>query len=205
MRKLRAVPKVKKVFVRSGVRFDYVMRAADGEKFLTELCKYHVSGQLKVAPEHVSRRVTNLMGKSNRKVYEDFAALFKKINEALGKKQYLVPYFMSGHPGATLKDSIELAEFIRDIGHRPKQVQDFIPTPGTLATAMYHTGLNPLTKERVYVAKSAEEKAMQRALLQYFLPENYGLVLKALKIARREDLIGYGKKCLIRPPKERKG
>ena len=198
LKKLRSLPKVKKVFVRSGIRFDYVMAAKDGEKFLRELCRHHVSGQLKVAPEHISPKVTRLMRKSNRAVYEKFAAAFCRINLELDKKQYLVPYFMSSHPGATLKDAVALAEFIKRIGHRPQQVQDFIPTPGTLSTAMYFSGIDPLTGEKVYTAKKPEEKAMQRALLQYFLPQNRTKVIKALKIAGREDLIGKGKDCLIR-------
>ncbi len=198
LRKLRALPKVKKVFVRSGVRFDYVMHAADGKKFLRELCLYHVSGHLKVAPEHISDNVTRLMGKPGRVVYDKFAAAFCRINEQIGKEQYLVPYFMSGHPGATLNDAVALAEYIRDSRIRPRQVQDFIPTPGTLSTAMFYSGINPLTGQKVFVAKTAEEKAMQRALLQYFLPANKQLVLKALRKCGREDLIGVGKKCLVR-------
>lgn len=199
LRKLRALPGVKKVFVRSGIRFDYLLLAKDD--FLTELCKYHVSGQLKIAPEHISDRVTRLMGKSNRQVYLQFVAKFKRINQKLGLKQYLVPYFMSSHPGSKLEDAIELAEFIRDMGYHPQQVQDFIPTPGTLSTCMWYTGIDPLTGEKIYTAKTYEEKLMQRSLMQYWLPQNQEIVRKALHIAAREDLIGFGPKCLVRPKK----
>ena len=197
LRELRQLPGVKKVFVRSGVRFDYLMLSKDD--FLEELCKYHISGQLKIAPEHVSDRVTRMMGKSNRKVYQAFAERFRKMNERLGLKQYLVPYFMSSHPGSELSDAIELAEFIRDMGYHPQQVQDFIPTPGTLSTAMWYTGIDPLTGEKVYTAKSYEEKLMQRSLMQYWLPKNQEIVRKALRLAHREDLIGFDRKCLVRP------
>jgi uncharacterized radical SAM protein YgiQ len=199
LRTLRSLPKVKKVFIRSGIRYDYLMEAKDD--FLKELCEHHVSGQLKVAPEHISEKVINLMGKSSKAVYINFANAFKKMNQKIGKEQYLVPYFMSSHPGATLKEAIELAEFIRDLNYRPEQVQDFIPTPGSLSTCMYYTGINPLTNERVYVARDIEEKRMQRALLQYRDPKNYTLVYHALIKAGRNDLIGHGPKCLIRPPK----
>jgi len=199
LRELRSLPKVKKVFIRSGIRFDYLLAAKDD--FLEELCRYHVSGQLKVAPEHIAEKVTTLMGKSGKDVYVKFARDFKKMNEKIGKEQYLVPYFMSSHPGATLKEAIELAEFIRDLNYRPEQVQDFIPTPGTLSTCMYYSGLNPLTGEAVYTAKEPFEKKMQRALMQYRDPKNYHIVQQALVKAHREDLIGYGPKCLIRPPK----
>ena len=205
LRKLRAMPGVKKVFVRSGLRFDYIMKAKDGREFLEELCKYHVSGQLKIAPEHITDRVTWVMGKSNKKVYVDFVRKFEAVNKKLGKKQYLVPYFMSSHPGATLKDAVELAEFLHEMGYHPQQVQDFIPTPGTLSTCMYYTGLHPLTGEKIYTAKSYEEKQMQRALMQYWLPGNYELVCKALKAAHREDLIGYDRHCLVRPRKQGAG
>ena len=197
LRELRALPKVKKVFIRSGIRFDYLLLAKDS--FLEELCKHHISGQLKIAPEHISDRVTRLMGKSDKEVYRRFVQKFKVMNERLGKKQYLVPYFMSSHPGSKLEDAIELAEFIRDLGYRPEQVQDFIPTPGTLSTAMYYTGLNPLTGEKVYTAKKPQEKRMQRALMQYWIPGNRPLVREALKLAHREDLIGFGPKCLVHP------
>lgn len=199
LRELRALPGVKKVFVRSGIRFDYLMLAHDD--FLEELCKYHVSGQLKIAPEHITDRVTHCMGKSDRAVYLSFVKRFQRINEKLGKKQYLVPYFMSSHPGCELSDAVELAEFIRDMGYHPQQVQDFIPTPGTLSTCMWYTGLDPLTGEKVWCAKSYEEKLMQRALMQFWLPKNQPIVRKALRLAHREDLIGYGPKCLVRPEK----
>lgn len=199
LRSLRALPKVKKVFIRSGIRYDYLLQAKDD--FLRELCAYHVSGQLKVAPEHVAEKVTKLMGKSGKNVYVKFAAAFKKVNRELGKEQYLVPYFMSSHPGAGLKEAVELAEFIRDLKYRPEQVQDFIPTPGSLSTCMYYTGVHPLTNEAVYVAKDPVEKRMQRALLQYRDPKNYRLVYEALIKAGRSDLIGFSPKCLIRPPR----
>ena len=197
LRELRSLPGVKKVFVRSGIRFDYLLLAKDD--FLRELCEHHISGQLKIAPEHISDRVTELMGKSNREVYLRFVEKFRRMNEKLGKKQYLVPYFMSSHPGSELSDAIELAEFIRDMGYHPQQVQDFIPTPGTISTCMYYTGIHPLTGEKVYTAKSYEEKKMQRALMQYWLPKNHDIVRKALHMAHREDLIGFGPKCLVRP------
>lgn len=200
LRKLRQLPKVKKVFIRSGIRFDYLMLAKDD--FLRELCEHHISGQLKIAPEHISDRVTRLMGKSGSRVYRRFVEKFARMNRQLGKKQYLVPYFMSSHPGSQLEDAIELAEFIKEMGYHPEQVQDFIPTPGTLSTCMWYTGLNPLTGQQVYSAKSPEEKAMQRALMQFWLPKNYELVRRALEKAGRRDLIGYGAKCLIRPEKK---
>ncbi|HWR56291.1 MAG TPA: YgiQ family radical SAM protein [Negativicutes bacterium] len=207
LRSLRALPGVKKVFVRSGLRFDYLL-AGNYREFLRELCEHHVSGQLKVAPEHVSPKVTALMGKSDRRVYERFVKAYRQINKQLGKEQYLVPYFMSGHPGCDLPEAVELAEFIRDMGYNPEQVQDFIPTPGSLSTCMYYTGLNPLTGEKVYVARTVKEKALQRALLQYRNPANYRLVHEALQKAGRTDLIGYEAKCLIRPvrngPQKRK-
>lgn len=203
LRRLRSLPKVKKVFVRSGIRFDAVL-ADKNTDFLRELCEHHVSGQLKVAPEHVSDVVLKRMGKPGKKVYETFTKSFKEINDKLGKKQFLVPYLMSSHPGSSLKEAIELAEYVRDMGVNPEQVQDFIPTPGTLSTCMYYTGLDPRTLESVYVPRSMEEKAMQRALIQYRNPKNYDLVERALKKAHREDLIGYGPKCLIRPRNFRK-
>lgn len=197
LRELRSLPGIKKVFIRSGIRFDYLLEANDG--FLKELCKYHISGQLKVAPEHISEQVTRLMGKSDKNVYVRFAESFKKVNEQLGMKQYLVPYFMSSHPGSTLTNAIELAEFIRDLNYQPEQVQDFIPTPGTLSTCMYYSGINPLTGENVYVAKTSEEKHMQRALMQYRDPKNHRIVCKALHMAHRTDLIGFSPRCLVRP------
>jgi uncharacterized radical SAM protein YgiQ len=201
LRALRKLPGVKKVFIRSGLRYDYLMTAKD-EEFLNELCEHHISGQLKIAPEHISQKVLRLMGKAGKDVYMKFANAYQRINKRLGKEQYLVPYFMSSHPGAGLKEAIELAEFIRDLNYRPEQVQDFIPTPGSLSTCMYYTGVNPLTNEKIYVAKDPHEKKLQRALLQYRNPQNYNLVYEALTKANRQDLIGYGPKCLIRPPKQ---
>lgn len=198
LRKLRALKGVKKVFIRSGLRYDYVL-ADNNMDFIKELCQYHVSGQLKVAPEHVADKVTSIMGKADKACFLKFKEAFEKANHQLGLKQYLVPYFMSSHPGCTLDDAIELAEFLRDQHMTPEQVQDFIPTPGSLSTAMYYTGINSLTGELVYVAKKAREKAMQRALMQYKNPDNYNLVKEALLIAGRQDLIGFGEKCLIPP------
>ena len=203
LRKLRALPGVKKVFVRSGIRFDYLMADRD-QTFLRELCEHHVSGQLKVAPEHVSKSVLACMGKPAPKVYRDFAAAYAQVNQELGKKQYLVPYLMSSHPGSGWAEAVELAEFCRDMGYNPEQVQDFYPTPSTVSTCMYYTGLNPLTMEPVYVPKSPHEKALQRALIQYRNPKNHELVREALRKAGREDLIGYGDKCLVRPAKRSK-
>lgn len=198
LNKLRELPGVKKVFIRSGIRFDYLL--ADRKRdFLKELCQYHVSGQLKVAPEHVARPVLSLMGKPEHSVYEKFTEEFYKMNAKIGKKQYLVPYLMSSHPGSTLKEAVELAEYCRDLGYMPEQVQDFYPTPSTLSTCMYYTGLDPRTGQKVYVPKNPHEKAMQRALIQYRNPELYDLVLEALKRAGRMDLVGFGPKCLIRP------
>ncbi|MGF7016583.1 putative radical SAM protein YgiQ [Lachnospiraceae bacterium PF1-21] len=198
LRKLREIPKVKKVFIRSGIRFDYVMADKD-DTFFYELCEHHVSGQLKVAPEHVSDKVLEVMGKPKNQVYEGFVKKYKKINKEIGKEQYLVPYLMSSHPGSDLKAAIELAEYLRDLGYMPEQVQDFYPTPSTLSTVMYYTGVDPRTGKSVYVPKDPHEKAMQRALIQYRNPKNYHLVMEALKKAGREDLIGFGKGCLIRP------
>lgn len=200
LRKLRDIPKVKKVFIRSGIRFDYLL-ADKKQEFLRELCEYHVSGQLKVAPEHVAGPVLSLMGKPEHKVYEEFTRQFYKMNERIGKEQYLVPYLMSSHPGSTLKEAVELAEYCRDLGYMPEQVQDFYPTPSTLSTCMYYTGVDPRTMKPVYVPKSPHEKAMQRALIQYRNPELYDLVSEALHKAGRTDLIGFGPKCLIRPRK----
>ena len=198
LRQLRDIPKVKKVFIRSGIRFDYLL-ADKKQEFLRELCEYHVSGQLKVAPEHVAGPVLSLMGKPEHKVYEEFTRQFYKMNERIGKEQYLVPYLMSSHPGSTLKEAVELAEYCRDLGYMPEQVQDFYPTPSTLSTCMYYTGVDPRTMQKVYVPKSPHEKAMQRALIQYRNPELYDLVIEALHKAGRSDLIGFGPKCLVRP------
>lgn len=200
LRKLRKLPKVKKVFVRSGIRFDYV-NADKNEVFLKELCKHHISGQLRVAPEHVSDNVLKLMGKPSNNVYQEFLSKYKKVNNLVGKEQYVVPYLMSSHPGSTIKDAIALAEYIKDIGYMPEQVQDFYPTPSTISTCMYYTGYDPRTMEKVYVPRNPHEKAMQRALIQYKRPENYDLVKEALIKAGRQDLIGFDKKCLIPPRK----
>ena len=198
LRKLRKLKGVKKVFVRSGLRYDYVL-ADNNKAFVKELCQYHVSGQLKVAPEHVSKRVTTMMGKAGKEEFLTFKKWFEEANRELGKKQYLVPYFMSSHPGCTLEDAIELAEFLRDQHMYPEQVQDFIPTPGSLSTCMYYTGINPLDGKPVYVAKKGRDKAKQRALMQYKNIENYDLVKEALIEANRRDLIGFGPECLIPP------
>ena len=198
LKKLREIPKVKKVFIRSGIRFDYLL-ADPGHAFLKELCEYHVSGQLKVAPEHNSDNVLKRMGKPENSVYRRFMKEYEKMNEKLGKKQYLVPYLMSSHPGSTLTEAVELAEYLRDLGYMPEQVQDFYPTPSTLSTCMYYTGYDPRTMEKVYVPTNPHEKAMQRALIQYRNPKNYELVAEALKAVGRTDLIGFDKKCLIRP------
>ncbi len=198
LRRVRAVDGVKKVFIRSGIRYDYLINDKDDE-FFKELCKYHVSGQLKVAPEHVSENVLKYMGKPSAKVFDRFADKFYSINKKLGRKQYLVPYLMSSHPGSTLDDAIELALYIKRHNMHPEQVQDFYPTPFTLSTCMFYTGIDPNTMKPVYVPKDIEEKHMQRALLQFDVPKNRPLVIKALKMAGREDLIGYGRNCLVPP------
>lgn len=198
LRKLRNIAGVKKVFIRSGIRFDYV-NADTSSAFLDELAKYHVSGQLRVAPEHISDEVLYYMGKPEHAVYQQFLKKFEKANARSGKKQYVVPYLMSSHPGCTIKEAVKLAEYVRDMGFIPEQVQDFYPTPSTMSTCMYYTGIDPRTGKKVYVPKSFKEKTMQRALLQYKNPENYELVKEALLLAGRKDLIGFDKKCLIRP------
>lgn len=200
LRKLRNLTGVKKVFVRSGIRFDYVLADAN-DKFIEELCRYHVSGQLRVAPEHVADPVLEMMGKPSNNIYEKFIRKFEKVNKQLGLKQYLVPYLMSSHPGSGLDEAITLAEYIRDLGYMPEQVQDFYPTPSTISTCMYYTGVDPRTMKKVYVPMNPHEKAMQRALIQYRKPENYDLVKEALLKAGRGDLIGFGEKCLIPPRK----
>lgn len=200
LKELRELPEVKKVFVRSGIRYDYLMSDPNDE-FFWELCEHHISGQLKVAPEHISPKVLEKMGKPKREVYEKFRNKYEKINEKLGMKQFLVPYLMSSHPGSDLNAAIELAEYLRDLNHMPEQVQDFYPTPGTLSTCMFYTELDPRTMEKVYVPKNPHDKAMQRALIQYRKPKNYDLVYEALTKAGRRDLIGYDKHCLIRPRK----
>ena len=197
LRKLRALPGVKKVFIRSGLRFDYML-LDDDPSFMRELVRHHVSGQLRVAPEHASSAVLDVMGKPPIGVFKRFDAEFKRLNRKYGLKQYLVAYLMSSHPGATLADAVELAEFVRDMGYNPEQVQDFYPTPSTISTCMYYTGLDPRTMQPVYVAKSPHDKAMQRALIQYRDPKNRKLVREALVKAGRTDLIGSGPKCLIR-------
>ena len=204
LRKLRALPKVKKVFIRSGIRFAYVL-ADKSDAFLKELCQYHVSGQLKVAPEHVSDRVLKYMGKPENAVYKRFTQRYKAMNEKLGLKQYLVPYLMSSHPGSQLTDAVEMAEHLRDLGYMPEQVQDFYPTPSTISTCMYYTGIDPRTGESVYIPKDPHEKAMQRALIQYRDPKLYDLVKEALIKCGRQDLIGFGKECLIAPRNIKQG
>ena len=200
LRELRKIDRVKKVFIRSGIRFDYVLADPD-DTFLRELCEYHVSGQLKVAPEHVSDPVLQKMGKPEYSVYQKFVEKYNQMNKKLRKDQYLVPYLMSSHPGSTLKEAVNLAEHLRDFGYMPEQVQDFYPTPSTLSTCMYYTGVDPRNMQPVYVPKNPHEKAMQRALIQYRDPKNYDLVMEALKKTGRMDLVGYDKRCLIRPEK----
>ncbi|MCL1988689.1 MAG: YgiQ family radical SAM protein [Firmicutes bacterium] len=204
LRKLRKIPKVKKIFIRSGIRYDYILDDPNGGEFLQELCEHHISGRLKVAPEHVSENVLNAMGKPSFKQYKKFAKKFDETNENLQKPQYLIPYLMSSHPGCDLADAVELAEYLKSTGHMPEQVQDFYPTPGTISTCMYYTGLNPYTLQKIYVPKGQKEKAQQRALMQYRLTENYELVKKALTKAGRTDLIGHDPKALIRPRKNNK-
>ncbi len=204
LRKLRALPGVKKVFIRSGIRFDYLMADPD-DTFFRELVEHHVSGQLKVAPEHISNAVLSRLGKPRKEVYERFVRKYYKLNEQIGKKQFLVPYLMSSHPGSTLKEAIELAEYLRDLGYMPEQVQDFYPTPSTVSAVMYYTGTDPRDGSKVYVCRNPHEKAMQRALIQYRNPNNYELVREALIKGGREDLIGFDKKCLIRPRKSGAG
>ena len=198
LKKLRSLPKVKKVFIRSGIRFDYAL-ADKNDTFIKELCEHHISGQLRVAPEHVSDRVLELMGKPKNEVYREFVRKFEMINKKTGKQQFIVPYLMSSHPGSTLEDAVMLAESLRDMGYMPEQVQDFYPTPSTISTCMYYTGIDPRTGKKVYVATNPHEKAMQRALIQYKDPKNYELVKEALIKTDRQDLIGFDKKCLIPP------
>ena len=202
LRKLRELPNVKKVFIRSGIRFDYLIADKD-DTFFRELCEHHISGQLKVAPEHIADPVLQMMGKPENSVYQAFTKKYKQINEKLGKKQFLVPYLMSSHPGSTMKEAIALAEYLRDLGYMPEQVQDFYPTPSTISTCMYYTEVDPRTMKPVYVPKNPHEKAMQRALIQYRNPKNYDLVMEALKSADRMDLVGFDKKCLIRPRQDK--
>ncbi|MCL2372264.1 MAG: YgiQ family radical SAM protein [Defluviitaleaceae bacterium] len=201
LKSLRELPGIKKVFVRSGLRFDYIMHDPKGEEFLKELCAHHISGRLKVAPEHVSDKVLAAMGKPNMEIYKNFAEKYAKINKQLNKDQYIVPYLMSSHPGCNLDDAIQLAEYLQEIGHQPEQVQDFYPTPGTLSTCMYYTGLDPRSMKRIFVPKTQREKTTQRALMQYRLPINYEIVKNALIRAGRKDLIGHDPKALLRPKK----
>ena len=198
LRKLREIPKVKKVFIRSGIRFDYLMRDPSGE-FFTDLVQHHISGQLKVAPEHCVAHTLDYMGKPHIQVYETFKEKYFKLNRRYGKDQYLVPYLISSHPGCTLEDAVRLAEWLNRQGHMPEQVQDFYPTPGTLATCMWYTGIDPRTMKPVFVPKTPHDKALQRALMQWRKPQNRKLVLEALRKTGREDLIGYGKHCLVKP------
>ena len=198
LRRLRAIPGVKKVFVRSGIRYDYMLADKNSE-FFSELVKYHISGQLKVAPEHCIDSVLDYMGKPHIDVYERFMAKYKELNSRYSKEQYIVPYLMSSHPGSTLQDAVALAEYLNKMGRQPEQVQDFYPTPGTISTCMYYTGIDPTTMKPVYVAKSYHEKELQRALLQWKRPDKHALVVEALKAAGREDLIGFGPECLVRP------
>lgn len=198
LRKLRAIPGVKKVFVRSGIRYDYMLEDKNGD-FFSELVKYHISGQLKVAPEHCIDSVLDYMGKPHIGVYEKFMDKYRRLNDRYSKEQYIVPYLMSSHPGSTLQDAVALAEYLNKTGRQPEQVQDFYPTPGTVSTCMYYTGIDPMTMQPVYVAKNFHDKAMQRALLQWKRPDKRKLVIEALKEAGREDLIGFGPGCLVRP------
>ena len=202
LRELRNLPNVKKVFVRSGIRFDYLMADKDNT-FIKELCKYHISGQLRVAPEHIADEVLSMMGKPQNSVYEAFVRRYQKVNKKTGKEQFLVPYLMSSHPGSTLESAVKLAEYLRDLGYMPEQVQDFYPTPSTISTCMYYTGVDPRNMEKVYVPVNPHEKAMQRALMQYRNPANYELVKEALIKTGRTDLIGFEPHCLIRPRKEK--
>ena len=200
LKTVAGLPKVKKVFIRSGIRYDYLMYDKD-DSFFRQMVQHHISGQLRVAPEHIDPKVLDLMGKPYKEVYLDFVEKFEKLNQQYNKKQFIVPYFISSHPGSDLDSAIELALYLKEINHIPLQVQDFYPTPATNSTCMYYTGLNPDTMEEVFVEKDPERKRMQRALMQYSFPENYKLVYKALTLANRKDLIGYGSKCLIRPRK----
>ena len=204
LRKLRALPGVKKVFIRSGIRFDYALLDPD-RSFIRELAAHHTSGQLRLAPEHVSDAVLRVMGKPGNDVYQQFVREFDAASRAAGKEQYVLPYLMSSHPGSTMKEAVELAEFCRDLGFNPEQVSDFYPTPSTISTCIYYTGVDPRTMEPVYCARSPHEKALQRALIQYRDPKNHALVREALHRAGREDLIGYGPKCLVRPAKPKDG
>ncbi|MBQ1945511.1 MAG: YgiQ family radical SAM protein [Clostridia bacterium] len=203
LRKMRRIPGIKKVFIRSGLRFDYIMADKNADEVLQELCRHHISGQLKVAPEHISDDVLKVMGKPCHQVYEGFGEKYRRMNEKLGMKQYLVPYLMSSHPGSTMEDAVKLALYLKEHHVQPEQVQDFYPTPGTLSTCMYYTGIDPRTMKEVYVPRTQKEKDMQRALLQWKKPENHALIRQALRQCGREDLIGFSQKCLVPPAKER--
>ena len=203
LRKMRRIPGIKKVFIRSGLRFDYIMADKNADEVLQELCRYHISGQLKVAPEHISDDVLKVMGKPCHQVYEGFGEKYRRMNEKLGMKQYLVPYLMSSHPGSTMEDAVKLALYLKEHHVQPEQVQDFYPTPGTLSTCMYYTGIDPRTMKEVYVPRTQKEKDMQRALLQWKKPENHALIRQALRQCGREDLIGFSPKCLVPPARER--
>jgi uncharacterized radical SAM protein YgiQ len=198
LREVRSLEKVKKVFIRSGIRYDYLMYDKNDD-FFKEIVKHHISGQLKVAPEHIDNNVLVRMGKPSRELYDQFVNKYKKLNDEFNKNQFLVPYLMSSHPGSTLKEAIALAEYLKQNNQKVEQVQDFYPTPGTASTCMYYTGIDPFTMEKVYVPKTAHEKAMQRALMQYYIPKNYDLIKEALTKAGRADLIGFGPDCLIKP------
>ena len=197
LRKARMIPKVKKVFVRSGIRYDYLLADPKAREYLKELCQHHISGQLKVAPEHVAKQALHYMGKPQAEVFDRFRKMYQEVNQELGRNQYLVPYFMTSHPGCGLSDAIELAEYVRDLGFQPEQVQDFIPTPGSISTAMYYSGIDPLSGQDVVVVKAPEKRSLQRALLQYKKPENRQTVIKALQLGKREDLMGNHPKALI--------
>ena len=203
LRKMRRIPGIKKVFIRSGLRFDYIMADKNADEILKELCQHHISGQLKVAPEHISDNVLRVMGKPCHQVYEGFGEKYRRMNEKLGMKQYLVPYLMSSHPGSTMEDAVKLALYLKEHHVQPEQVQDFYPTPGTLSTCMYYTGIDPRTMKEVYVPRTQKEKDMQRALLQWKKPENHALIRQALRQCGREDLIGFSQKCLVPPARER--
>jgi uncharacterized radical SAM protein YgiQ len=204
LKEIRNLPKIKKVFIRSGIRYDYAIYDKKSD-FIEEVSKHHISGTLKIAPEHISKRVLNQMRKPGKEVFEKFLAEYKRVNDKLESKQFIIPYFISSHPGSTLEDAIALAEYLKKSGFVPDQVQDFYPTPGTLATCIYYTGIDPFTKQNVYVPRDMDEKKTQKALLHFNKPENRKLVLEALKKAGRNDLIGFGKDCLVKPETNQKG
>ncbi|MBQ9198489.1 MAG: DUF3362 domain-containing protein, partial [Clostridia bacterium] len=205
LRKMRQIPGIKKVFIRSGLRFDYIMADPQRDHVLRELCKYHISGQLKVAPEHISDGVLRMMGKPCNQVFEQFGGLYQRTNDKLAMRQYLVPYLMSSHPGSTVEDAVKLAMYLKKKRVQPEQVQDFYPTPGTISTCMYYTGIDPRTMKPVYVPRTQKEKDMQRALLQWKNPANHPLIREALRQCGREDLIGFSPDCLVPPAREGEG